>query len=56
MSYFKIKQYGAGRAFDDTCCMVLDISDLQPAVVTVKQLVEDTSATSDDSEAAGPTA
>ena len=56
MRYFKIKQYGAGRAFDDTCCMVLDISDLQPAVVTVKQLVEDTSATSDDSEAAGPTA
>lgn len=33
---FKIKQYGAGRAFDNTSAVLLDISDLEPAYITVK--------------------
>lgn len=33
---FKIKQYGAGRAFDNTSALYLDISDLEPAYITVK--------------------
>lgn len=33
---FKIKQYGAGRAFDNTSALYLDISGLQPAYITVK--------------------
>ena len=32
---FKIKQYGAGRAFDNTVAVVLDISELEPAYITV---------------------
>lgn len=36
MRYFKIRQYGTGRAFDDTCCLVLDVSGLKPAAITVK--------------------
>lgn len=32
---FKIKQYGAGRAFDNTSALFLDISGLQPAYITV---------------------
>ena len=35
---FKIKQYGAGRATDDTCAVVLDISTLEPAYITVKNI------------------
>ena len=37
---FKMKQHGAGRAFDNTCALYLDISDLEPAYITVKT-VED---------------
>lgn len=33
---FKIKQYGAGRAFDNTSALYLDISGLEPAYITVK--------------------
>lgn len=33
---FKIKQYGAGRAYDDTSALYLDISDVEPAYITVK--------------------
>lgn len=33
---FKIKQYGAGRAFDNTSALYLDISKLEPAYITVK--------------------
>ena len=35
---FKIKQYGAGRAFDNTSALYLDISGLDPAYITVKNL------------------
>lgn len=35
---FKIKQYGAGRAFDNTSALYLDISKLAPAYITVKNL------------------
>lgn len=33
---FKIKQYGAGRAYDNTAAVYLDISNLDPAYITVK--------------------
>ena len=33
---FKIKQYGAGRAYDNTAALYLDISKLEPAYITVK--------------------
>lgn len=33
---FKIKQYGAGRAFDNTSAVYLNISGLEPAYITVK--------------------
>ena len=33
---FKVKQYGAGRAFDNTSAVYLDISGLEPAYITVK--------------------
>ena len=32
---FKIKQYGTGRFEDDTCAIYLDISELDPAYITV---------------------
>ena len=35
---FKVKQYGAGRAFDNTCSLYLDISGLEPAYITVKEV------------------
>lgn len=35
---FKIKQYGAGRATDNTCALYLDISKLEPAYITVKNI------------------
>lgn len=35
---FKVKQYGAGRAFDNTSSLYLDISGLEPAYVTVKEV------------------
>lgn len=37
MRYFKIKQYGAGRAFDNTSALYLDISGLKEAYITVKE-------------------
>ena len=38
MRYFKVKQYGAGRAFDNTSAVYLDISKLDPAYITVKNV------------------
>ena len=32
---FKVKQYGAGRAFDNTSAVYLDINGLEPAYITV---------------------
>ena len=43
-SCFKIKQYGAGRAFDNTSALFLDISGLAPAYITVRNLEETVSA------------
>ena len=35
---FKVKQYGTGRAYDNTCAVYLDISNLDPAYITVKNV------------------
>ena len=35
---FKIKQYGEGRAFDNTSSLYLNISELEPAYITVKEV------------------
>ena len=35
---FKVKQYGAGRAFDNTSALYLDITALEPAYITVKEV------------------
>lgn len=35
---FKIKQYATGRAADNTCALYLDISGIQPAYITVKNV------------------
>ncbi len=35
---FKVKQYGTGRAFDNTSALYLDISGLEPAYITVKDV------------------
>ena len=35
---FKIKQHGTGRAADNTSALLLDISDLDPAYITVKEV------------------
>lgn len=37
---FKVKQYGMGRATDNTCALYLDISGLEPAYITVKNKEE----------------
>ena len=37
---FKVKQYGAGRAFDNTSALYLDISGLNPAFITVRNYEE----------------
>lgn len=37
---FKIKQYAAGRAFDDTSALYLNISGLKPAYITVENVGE----------------
>lgn len=37
---FKIKQYGAGRAFDNTSALYLDISGVSPAYITVRNYEE----------------
>ena len=41
---FKVKQYGAGRAFDNTSALYLDISELDPAYITVRNIEEVVSA------------
>lgn len=41
---FKVKQYGAGRAFDNTSALYLDISGLSPAYITVRNIEETVSA------------
>ena len=33
---YKIKMYGMGKAYDDTVSLLLDISELDPAYITVK--------------------
>lgn len=35
---FKVKQFGAGRAYDNTSALYLDISKLDPAYITVKNV------------------
>lgn len=35
---FKIKMHGMGRAYDNTVAVLLDISDLDPAYITVKNV------------------
>ena len=42
---FKDVMYAFGRAFDDTSAVVLDISKLDPAYVTVKTKVDGTVST-----------
>ena len=37
---FKIKQYAAGRAFDNTSALYLDISGVKPAYITVENVTE----------------
>ena len=37
---FKIKQYAAGRAFDNTSALYLDISGVKPAYITVENVSE----------------
>ena len=36
--YFKVKQYATGRAWDNTSALYLNIKDLDPAYITVKNL------------------
>lgn len=36
MRVYKVKQFGTGRATDNTCALYLDISKLEPAFITVK--------------------
>lgn len=38
MRVYKVKQFGTGRATDNTCALYLDISELEPAYLTVKNL------------------
>lgn len=52
LRYFKVKQYGTGRAFDDTSFAKIDISQLQPTYVTVNAL---TPAAAAETAAAGGT-
>ena len=35
---FKAKLYGAGRAYDNTCAVLLDISELEPAYIYIKDM------------------
>lgn len=37
---FKIKQYAAGKAFDDTSALYLNISGVKPAYITVENVAE----------------
>ena len=36
MRVYKVKQFATGRATDNTCALYLDISNLEPAYITVK--------------------
>ena len=38
---FKIKMHGMGKAFDNTCAVLLDISDLEEAFLTVKNISDE---------------
>lgn len=38
---FKIKLHGMGTAYDDTCAILLDISDLEEAFITVKNISDE---------------
>lgn len=38
---FKIKMHGMGTAYDDTCAVLLDISDLEEAFITVKNVSDE---------------
>ena len=38
---FKIKVHGMGTAYDDTCAVLLDISDLEEAFITVKNISDE---------------
>ena len=38
MRVYKVKQFGTGRATDNTCALYLDISKLEPAYLMVKNL------------------
>ena len=38
---FKIKMHGMGTAYDDTCAILLDISDLEEAFLTVKNISDE---------------
>ena len=44
LRYFKVKQYGTGRAFDDTSFVRLDISELKPTYVTMNALTPELAA------------
>ena len=41
---FKVKQYGAGSAYDNTSALYLDISGLNPAFITVRNVEESVTA------------
>jgi HK97 family phage major capsid protein len=42
---YKIKQYATGRAYDNTCFLLLDISELEELYVLVKNMAEKTTVT-----------
>ena len=39
---FKVKLYGMGTAYDNTCAVLLDISELEEAFITVKSIANET--------------
>ena len=41
---FKLVQHAAGRAYDNTSFVVLDISELDPAYITVKNVASSVTA------------
>lgn len=45
--YFKVRQYGTGRAYDNTSFLLADISDLEPTYVTVAALTASEAETTD---------
>ena len=44
LRYFKVKQYGTGRAFDNTSFVKVDISELVPTYITVNALTPEKAA------------